>query len=101
MVFLVLSQLLNDSHKIQFCEMVTSSIFMAELKYKDKDLIPPLEYRTQASRKHYNSGLGKGRGNELACWGGKQGPITNKAPQLRTPQKCSEMFFTAERGNLS
>ena len=78
-----------------------SSIHNVELKHKDKDLIPPLENDAWASRKHYHSGLGKGRGNEFTCCGGKEGPITNNALQSWAPPKGSEMLFTAERGNLS
>lgn len=61
--------------------MFASSIYIAEGP-KDKDLISALEKDTQASKKQYNFGLEKGRGNIFECWGGKQGPITNNALQL-------------------
>lgn len=71
--------------------MVTSSIYSAELKHKGKDWILSLGNDTQASRKHYNPGLGKGRGNEFTCQGGKQGQLTNSALQcehLQSILKC-------------
>lgn len=55
--------------------MVASSMFTAELKHNDKCLIPPLENYTQASRKYFNPGLGKGRGTRPAYWGGSRAAL--------------------------